>query len=244
MDWSAHDPDGDLWLGRVRRTVAPLCDSCVASTDVGGGGVALLSSSGVRAVVHTTDSASAGLEALQLDLGEGPCIDAAGSATPVLVGDLRDPREGVASRWPFFLPRVDELGIRAVFAFPLHLGSVRLGTLELYRARPGSLTPQQLSTALRAADDIGSAVVDLGDAGRGGERSESSGRPYLEELQGLGRSAAVVHQAAGMVMVQVDGTIDEAMAILRAGAFADGLSLTELSTQVVTRHRRFSKEQT
>ena len=51
-----------------------------------------------------------------------------------------------------------------------------------------------------------------------------------------------VHQAAGMVMGQLDCSIEEAMVRLRGAAFAESLSLTDLATDVVNGRRRFHKE--
>jgi hypothetical protein len=203
--------------------------------------VALLSSAGVRAIVYATDDTAASLETTQIDLAEGPCVDAAAGPTPVLIGDLRDPREGVVERWPFFLPQVDALGIRSVFAFPVRIGSVVLGTLELYRARAGELGADELSTALKAAERTGTAIVDVGGPTDGGHLDGPTDAGALDAGV-LGRSAASVHQATGMVMVQSGCTIDEAMAQLRASAFAEGVSLISLSADVVNGRRRFTKE--
>jgi hypothetical protein len=176
------------------------------------------------------------LETLQIDMAEGPCVDAGQGLSPVLIGDIRDSAEGIAERWPFFLPQADALGVRGLFAFPLRIGSIVLGTLELYRTSAGRLEARQLSRALRVADEMGAAIVDLG------HQAGTEGAPV--DVETIGRSAATVHQAAGMVMVQMDCTIDEAMAQLRACAFAEGLSLISLSADVVQGRRRFTKEQT
>jgi hypothetical protein len=231
--------DPDSWLDEVRVRVAPLCDACVTETDVDGGGVALMSSAGVRTVVHTTDRVSLALEHVQLDLAEGPSVDAVAGASPVLLDDVRHCPDAVAARWPFFLPRADALGVRGVFAFPLRGGSIALGSLELYRASAGPLAPQHLSAALRSADEIGSVVLDLHLSGLAGTAPPPS--PIGDESPG--RSAATVHQAAGMVMVQLDISIEDAMARLRADAFAEGTSLIQLSADVVRGRRRFTKEQ-
>jgi GAF domain-containing protein len=206
-----------------------MCQACVAAAEVDGGGVALISSEGARAVVYTSNAASTELERLQIDLAEGPCVDAGIGHAPVLIGDLEDPGEGVAERWPFFLPRAGAMGIRGLFAFPLRIGSIVLGTLELYRTTPGPLESAQLSIALQSAEDMGAAILDL--------RSTS-------ELEIDGPPGATVHQAAGMVMLQLDSSIDEAMAQLRARAFTEGLTLAELSSDVIRGRRRFTKEET
>lgn len=233
----------DPWLGRVRERIVPICHTCVTDVEVDGAAVALLSSAGIRAVVYATDDASAALEMLQIDLAEGPCVDAGEGLSPVLISDLRDPAEGVAKRWPFFVPQVDALGIHGVFAFPVRIGSVVLGTLELYRRRAARLEGRQLSSALRAADEMCTAIVDLGgpmeDVHLDGLAVEAS----AVDAGILGRSAVSVHQAAGMVMVQAQITIDEAMAQLRAAAFAEGVPLTSLAAEVISGRRRFLKEQ-
>jgi hypothetical protein len=236
MDGREPSSNSEPWLGKVRERIVPMCESCVAATEVDGGAVALLSSAGVRAVLCTTDDASTALETLQVDLAEGPCVDAGLGYSPVLISDLRDPTEGIAERWPFFLAQTEKLGVRGVFAFPLRIGSVVLGTLELHRASAGPMGRRHLSAALGAAREMGAAIVDVGVSVNGGV----NGGPV--DVGHLGPSAASVHQAAGMAMVQLGSTIDEAMAQLRATAFAEGVSLITLSAEVVGGRRRFTKE--
>ena len=48
-----------------------------------------------------------------------------------------------------------------------------------------------------------------------------------------------VHQAAGMVAVQLDITVGQALVRLRAHAFGNGLTLAEVAAAVVTRTVRF-----
>jgi hypothetical protein len=198
-----------------------------------------MSSTGVRTVVHTTDRVALALEHVQLDLAEGPSVDAAAGSSPVLLDDVRHSSAPVATRWPFFLPRADALGVRGVFAFPLRAGSMSMGSLELYRASAGPLAARHLTAALRTADDIGSVVLDHHLYGL----AETSPSPPQLGDKSPGRSLATVHQAAGMVMVQLDVSIDDAMARLRAEAFAEGTSLIQLSADVVRGRRRFTKEQ-
>ncbi len=73
----------------------------------------------------TTDDVSTLIEDLQFELDEGPCIDAFPQDRPVLEADLADP---AVAGWPS--PAV-EAGARAIFGFPLQVGTVRLGVLSL-----------------------------------------------------------------------------------------------------------------
>jgi hypothetical protein len=216
----------ESWDDEVDDRISWMCDSCVTSTETDGASVALVSSRGDRAVVHATDDSSAALETLQIDLAEGPCVDVQEGYGPILIDDLLSPQEGLGNRWPFFMPEAKKLGVRAVFTFPLRVGSVVLGSLELHRDKPGPLNHDQLDEALEAAQDMGNVMID---------RAVDSTR--------LGRSATITHQAAGMVMVQINGTIKEGMARLRATAFAEDVGLVTLSTDVVEGRRRFSSEE-
>ena len=64
------------------------------------------------------------IEELQYTLGEGPYVDAYRQDTVVAEPDLADP---VTRRWPIFTPPALAAGARAVFGFPLRVGTVRLG---------------------------------------------------------------------------------------------------------------------
>lgn len=217
-----------------------LCRSCVAETGVDGGGVALVSTQGVREVLFVTDPVADALETAQLSLGEGPCIDAVESRRPVLVDDLHDPARGAMRRWPFFTADVAAHGIRSVFAFPIRLGAVPVGTLELYRRGPGALQPPELGSALSAAEHIGGALLTGGEAGAALDHETG----LVHELASDHGTAPIVqvHQAAGMVMVQAGLSSEEAMALLRATAFAEDISLTDLARDVVERRRRFERQ--
>ena len=71
--------------------------------------------------------------------------------------DLADP---VARRWVVFTPPALEAGVRALFGFPLRIGTVRLGALNLYRDRPGPLSGEQHADALVLASLAARWVLD------------------------------------------------------------------------------------
>ena len=106
----------------------------------------------------TTDERSALIEESQFALGEGPCVDAYNLDRPVLEPDLAHPAQ---ARWLAFSGPVVASGVQAIFGFPLHIGQVRLGALNLYRDRTGSLTDEQHSDALAMADIATRAVLSL-----------------------------------------------------------------------------------
>lgn len=173
-----------------------------------------------------TDETAEQLERLQFTLGEGPCVDASRLGAPVLVPDLADPGGPGSDRWPAFVREAHGSGVRAVFAFPLRIGPVPLGAADLYRRRPGPLTADGLAGSLTLMDAIALALLD------------SDYRDDGHEMVGLG-----VHRAAGMVMVQLGCTIDEALARLRATAFAEATPIEEIADDVVNGRRRLQEDQ-
>ena len=62
--------------------------------------------------------------------------------------------------WPSPRPVIDA-GVRAVFGFPLRVGAVRLGALNLYRDQPGPLADEQHADALVLADVAAELILML-----------------------------------------------------------------------------------
>ena len=212
-------------------SVAHVCAAAAAGTAVDGAGVTLMVSSTVRETVTATDRIASDLEELQLTLGQGPCVDTFDQGGPVLAVDLRAPE--FQSRWPAFTPAALESGARAVFAFPVQIGAIRLGVLDLYRTRPGGLSERDLADALTFAEMVGVLLLD-GAAGSDQETAELAWqRADPSDHQ------AVVHQATGMVLVQLGCTAEAAFARLRAYAYAQDRRLGDVARDVVERKLRF-----
>ena len=205
-----------------------LCDVCAEVTGTNGAGIMLMSGDLPRGSVCTTDAVSDLIEQLQYALGEGPCIDASQQDRPVLEPDLADPG---TVRWPAFSGPAIGAGVRAVFGFPLRVGAVRLGALDLYRDRPGALTDDQHADALVAADVVAQAVLVL--------QANAPPGALAAELEAGADFQYVVHQASGMVAVQLDVSVGRALVRLRAYAFGNDLALSAVAEAVVARTLRF-----
>ena len=200
-----------------------LCAAATEGLDMAGVGVSL-ASDGLLATVCTTAGAH-DAEALQVDLGEGPAHDAHALGAPVLVADL-----DLDGSWPAFGPAALAIGLRATFAFPMRRGSVRLGALTLYRSAAGELADEQHADALlftRLALDLFLAL-----------QSEHPPGELHELFATSAGSAAQVHQASGMVSVQLDISVGAALSVLRAHAYAEDRSLRDLADDIVARRLR------
>ncbi len=168
------------------------------------------------------------LENLELTLGEGPGVDAASGAL-TLAADL-----STENRWPIYSPAASELGAAAVFAVPLRIGAIHAGVLAAYRIVPGPLTDQQLVDLRVFAEAIALLLLDLSG-------SDSGTVPQLAAgLSTVGR--AQIHQATGMISVQLDVTLAEALIRMRAFAFGNRRPIDEVAADVVARRLRFDSQ--
>ena len=205
------------------------CEQGALAAGVDGAGVSVIAAPRPAHPVLSTDARSARLEELQFTLGEGPCYDAARSRQPVLVSDLNAERHPSSMRWPAFSDEALAAGVHAVFAFPLGVGAVTLGSLDLYRCAPGPLSTQQLTASLVTADSVGKALL--------------AEDPLERDLRQPTWLRMTVHQAAGMVMVQTGGTIEDALLLLRSSAYGEGRSVNDLAADVLAGRRRYPKEE-
>lgn len=208
---------------------ARLCQACAEVVGVSGAGIMLMSGDGPWGSLCTTNDVSALIEEWQYTLGEGPCVDAFHHDRPVLEPDLAQPE---SPRWPAFAALAVPAGVAAVFGFPLRVGAVRLGALNLYSDDTGPLDDDQHADALILADVVARAVLVM-------EADAPPGEMALE-IEAGGDFKYVVHQASGMVSVQLDITVGEALARLRARAFAHDQPLVELAESIVAGEFRFA----
>lgn len=191
-----------------------------------GAGIMLMSGDVPRGSVCSSNEVSGLIEELQYTLGEGPCVEAYDEDRPVLEPDLAHPAE---ARWPAFSPPALEAGARAVFGFPLQVGAVRLGALNVYRDRAGPLTDDQHADALVMAGVAARSVLAMQAKATPGTLG-----PGFEDAD----LRLVVHQASGMVSAQLEVSVTEALVRLRAYAFAQDRLLTEVAEDVVARRLR------
>ncbi|MFD7700784.1 GAF and ANTAR domain-containing protein [Streptomyces caelestis] len=203
-----------------------LCAVAVALLPVDGASVSLRGD-GMPVHLGASGPRAARLAQLQATLGDGPCHHVLEAGAPVLARDLAD--AGCADRWPVFAQQAIGAGVRAVYGLPLGSGPVCVGTLDLYRDTPGGLTDGQLRVARLVAGVMTVALVDLPYDLQGDE-------PWLS---GLAADHDRVHQAVGMIMAQLGVGADEALARLRADAFAHDRTALEVALDVVAHRRRF-----
>jgi hypothetical protein len=218
-------------VDRVGDRLRRLCGVAVDTVPAAGAGLSVAARDSQVGLLVAADPVSERLEELQVVLGEGPCVDAATGRRPVLVADLG--QEG-PHRWPVYAAAVHEAGFRAIFAFPLQVGAAQLGVLDLFRTQPGHMSGAELQRAFALADEAVTILLD-------GQEGDASGdaEPFDETLA----APSELFQAQGMVMVQIGGTLGEAMARIRAHAYAENRRLIDVARDVVARELLFDRDE-
>ena len=225
---------GDVLVAGERGAPAAdrLCVACLPLVGVDAAAISLIDAGESRGTFGASDAAARLLDALQFTAGEGPCLEAARTRTPVLVPDLQAQDE---PRWPAFKDAAQRAGVRAVFAFPIRVGMIGLGALDLFRSVAGPLSAAQLRDALTAADGAAQILLDLVD-----ESSTATERddPLAQWAQVASLSRIEVYQATGMIMAQLDLSPAAALVRLRAHAFANELTASEVAQLITSRRLR------
>jgi len=172
--------------------------------------------------VSATDRRAGRIDELQFDLGEGPCWDALSSRRPVLESDVAS-----SSEWPAFTRALRDEEVGSIFAFPLALGPLEIGAVDLYSSRPITLTPaqQQQASALSA---IVSRILLRHAVADGASSSTTT------------FSRRLIHQATGMVLAQLETTADDAYLIIQARAFSENRTMREVAEDIIDRRIVFS----
>jgi len=167
------------------------------------------------------------VEDLQFTLNEGPCIDTYTSGEPVLEPHLREPDE---VRWHEFSGPALAAGVEAIFGFPIVAGDIRLGALDLYVDQPWELTPKQHADAVIMAGVVADAILSL--------QSRADPGQLAIDLEIGARLRSVVHQASGMLAVQLEIPVADALARLRAYAYAEDRPIKDVARAIVGRELR------
>ncbi len=205
-----------------------LCQPFLNDLPISGASVTVISSSKAQVALCASDTVAARLDELQFELGEGPQWVATETGVAVLLPDVASAPH---DRWPVFAASIGQLNIGAIFSIPIRMGAVTVGAATLYRDTPGGLNEDHQSSALAIASAIASTAIQRAITfATDDEISESVAVPALRRE---------VHQATGMILVQLDTTATVAYSRLQAYAFAHGRTVLSVARDVVTRALTF-----
>lgn len=224
----------------VSRAFVELADTMVADYDImellnrlvthsvrllaaDAAGIMLADARGELQTVAASSEDARFMELLQLQAGDGPCLECFRAVVRVGVADLAR-----TTRWPAFAAAARDRGaFRAVHALPLRLRGEAIGALNLFHRAPGAMPTADL--------ELGQALADTATIGILSERAIRRGEILAEQLQTALNSRTIIEQAKGVLAQQAGLTMQEAFERLRRYARDRSMRLVEVARQVVAR---------
>jgi len=198
-----------------------VCRAAEADLRLSGAAVTLMTGADSQAVSAASSWTARRLEEQQFGLGEGPTRDAHTARRPVVEGDLE---AAGWRRWPGFSPVASGAGVGAVGALPLQVGVVIFGVLTLYFPKSRPLSGDDVDRGLEFAEFTTDLLVN----------NAVNEREDLElDIPGAMDLDGHIYQAQGMVMVDLGVGLTEALARMRAYAYATDQDLTSLAADIV-----------
>ena len=181
--------------------------------------------------LSSSDPQVARLDELQFDLGEGPCWEALVTGGAVFEPDLQ---LRPAHAWPAFLAAVRRERVGAMWAFPLGLGPLRFGAIDLYDVQPRELSEQYTEQAAVLAEIVSRRVLRSAlERAADSDGDQDDRNPF---------SRRVVQQATGFVIAQLGVTAQDAELLLQGRAFVEGRSVRQIAEDVLNRRSGFRLE--
>ncbi len=199
-----------------------LCRAFTTFAQADGGAISLGFTTSERTVLCVTDDLVSVLEDVQDTLREGPSLDALRTAQPVVSRSWDEQ----LSRWPVLMRSAPPaVSSTLLYAFPMLPEDTLVGVVSLHVRRPRPLA-RPVDDLAFLADVVGAAIV--------------GGVPDGDGDHVLWSERDKVSQATGMIVAQLGLIPADALAVLRAHAFAHEASVAQISRAVLARELIFS----
>lgn len=170
------------------------------------------------ATAASTDEVAAGIDQIEIAVGEGPCLDAILDEAYQHDADLTSG----SSPWPRATARIlAETPVRSAIGYRLFLEGQKVGALNLFSDEPGALTSRSADEGAVLASFASVSLLAL----RAREEAESL-------RQGL-QSNREIGKAVGLLMAAHRVSADEAFAILKRTSQDLNMKLVHVAAQVV-----------
>jgi anti-anti-sigma factor len=217
---TALPSSADVVDGALRLVVA-LARATLAGAD---GASVSLRRHGRLSTVAASDQTVLDMDASQYATGQGPCVDASDLGRWFHIESL-----ATEVRWPAFVPRAQELGIRAILSTPLLSHDEPVGALNIYSRQVGAFAPQDQELAGLFAAETSSILTKAGAGATSGDLT----RRLSEAL----RARQVIAQAQGAIMQRDGVEADAAYTQLRRSSVATSRSLRDRALDTVASTR-------
>ncbi len=153
------------------------------------------------------------IDNLQVEYGEGPCVEAALDELIVRTDDFR-----TEQRWPRYCAEVAKLGLRSALSFKLYTSQRNAGALNIFSTKPNAFGPDDEGVGQVLAAHAAAAIL----AGRQGE-----------QLKSALSSRDLIGQAKGVIMERFNVDAVRAFEMLRELSQSANVKLVDIAQQVI-----------
>ncbi len=200
-----------------------LVDTVVDLFDASAAGILLVNQHQELEVLASTSERSSFVGLLQLNAGEGPCVECFATGRQVSV---RNPAE-MQERWPRFANASAQFGYASVLSIPMRLRDTTLGSLNLFRESEGELNPDD-ALAAQALTDV--ATISILQ-----QRTLEHADIAQRQLQHALDSRVVIEQAKGFVAHTHQVDMETSFALIRRYARSHQEPLADVARAIIER---------
>lgn len=191
-------------ITKLAVETVPACDAC---------GVSIQRSDGSVDTPACTSPLVAKADALQYELGEGPCLDAVWKLDTYVIEDMESEK-----RWLQWAPAAAHLGFRSILSVRLDTPERTLGGLNLYARVPDAFDNTDVMIASIFARHAANAL---------------SATRRSDGLHTALRTRQAIGIAQGMLMQRYGLNLDQAFEVLRRYSNQENIKLRVLAEQLV-----------
>ncbi|MGY1781706.1 ANTAR domain-containing protein [Geodermatophilus sp. SYSU D01036] len=201
-------------LGEVTRIAAESIPGAESTS------ITLVRGDVATTAAHHGDMALAADE-LQYERGYGPCLDAGRGGVALRIDDTH-----TETRWPDYVARVVEVGVRSSLSTPLPYQGTTIGALNNYSTKPAAFASAASTEVARAvAEAVAVAVANADAHAQLGE--------HARNMELAMQSRAVIEQAKGVLMAQRHVDAEAAFELLRTASQRYNRKLRDIATGIV-----------
>lgn len=198
----------------VSATLRAITELAVDTTVSDHASVTIIESDGTLTTSAATDATAEQADALQYELGEGPCLSAAENVDLYVIADTAHDR-----RWPRWGPAVKErVGIGSVLSIHLFTADRELGALNLYSDELRSYTDEEVTACRVVGAHASVALARL--------RSE-------QDLWKAVDSRHLIGLAQGLLMERYSINAEQSFSVLRRYSQNHNKKLIDVAGQLI-----------
>lgn len=166
----------------------------------------------------STDDIARRIDQIELEIGEGPCVDAILDEAYQHDADLTTSK----TPWPRFTERiVAETPVRSAIGYRLLLDGDKVGALNLFSDTPGGLTSKSA--------DVGAVIASFASVAMMAIRAREEAATLRQGLQ----SNREIGKAVGLLMAAHHISGQEAFELLRSTSQELNMKLAQVALQVI-----------